>query len=186
MSLPRSIVAPVAIASVALAMYAGWSMLDVGTEYDAMADEVYLDQDGEPLDEREQADRRRQRLAAVARGVRHASPDDEQSDNSDEALLAESEVAPPDSDMAGPLTFDDAQAGFDYAMRRVERVAKRRRRIKTDQWERLYRQANDAFSAYSMQLDPNDVDQLAVLEDAHRRLKQGLKRVRVRGKKFAY
>ena len=53
----------------------------------------------------------------------------------------------------------------------------------TEHWDELYRTANDAFSALSTQVDATDPAQLAALEEAHARLLEGLRRVRVRGNK---
>ncbi len=181
MPLPRSLTVPAAVAAVALALYAGAQLVDVGGEYDEMAEDAYLGVDGDAVDARAEAEEARERLALADRGVALGSVERRAAD----PLMADNEVPAPALDLTQPLSPEDAQAGFDYAMRRVERIAKTRRRLKVDQWQELYREANDAFSAYSMHLDATDADQLAKLEDAHVRLKKGLKRVRVRGKKFA-
>jgi|GEM_PF-1934766 len=184
MKLSRTIVAPLAVLAVGLALYAGWTLLDIGGDYDEIAQEAYLDADGKTgIDVREQAEARRERMAAVARGASRALDGDMRPAD---PLLAENEVAAPNLDPAGPLTAGDVEAGFDYAMRRVERIARTRRKLKQDEWSELYREANDAYAAYSMHLDATEPGDLAKLEDAHRRLKQGLKRVRVRGRKFQY
>lgn len=180
MPLPRTITVPLGLAAVALALYAASKVVAVNEPYDAMARDAYRDDDDQAVDAREQAQQARQRFADAARGVVRASAERREAD----PLMAENEVAAPVIAFTGPVSASDAEAGFDYAMRRVERIAKTRRRLGVDQWHELYREANDAFSAYSVHLDAHDVDQLAMLEDAHRRLKKGLKRVRVRGKKF--
>ena len=176
MALPSKIV-PVAIVAVALAGYAGWLLVDAGREYDTMARDAYRDVDDQQVDARKQALERRRRLAAgglvANRESRPADP-----------LMSDADVSAPTINPHGRLTRPDAQAGFDYAMRRVEQIADRRRRLRPDEWDELYREANDAFSAYSVYVDATDVDEAAALEDAHRRLKKGLKRVRVRGKKL--
>lgn len=181
MPLPRTLVIPFALGAVALAVYAGWTLLEMG-EYDALAEEAYLGADGEAVDAREEAVERRERLAALARGATRppvASLDDD--DDEGDA------IDPPAVDPSGPVGKDEAEVGFDYAMRRVEKTAGKRKRLKLTAWEALYREANDAFSAYSMHLDASDPDQLTLLEDARRRLIAGLGRVRVRGgKKLAY
>lgn len=184
MKLSRTTVAPLAVLAVGLALYAGWTLLDVGGEYDEMAEDAYLDADGNAsIDVREEAEQRRERMAAVARGAARAM---DGTMRPADPLLAENEVEPPNLDPAGPLTASDVEAGFDYAMRRVERIARTRRKLEQDEWTELYREANDAYAAYSMHLDATEPGDLAKLEDAHKRLKAGLKRVRVRGRKFQY
>jgi len=179
MALSQKFVVPLAVGAVVLAVYAGWTLVEAGEEYETMARDAYIDADGRPVDARAEALERRRRLAAAARGVsvgdrrRQADP-----------LLADDDVKAPKLEL-GALTQDDAEAGFDYAMRRVEKIADDRRRLKQPEWEELYREANDAFSAYSMYIDVSDADQALLLEEAHRRLKKGLRRVRVRGKKLA-
>ena len=134
--------------------------------------------DGKPMDARAVRERQRQRYAAAARGL-----DPRQLGQ----LPADAdEVEPPPllGGPAGEVTPENARAGFDYAMRRVERLADRRRRLSVEQWNVLYREANDAYAALSMVLDAQEDSERQELEDAHKRLKDGLKRVRVRGKKF--
>jgi hypothetical protein len=70
-------------------------------------------------------------------------------------------------------------------MSRVDAVVESRRRLSQDEWDALYREANDAFAALSMVIDPRDDLQLQELEAAHERLKQGLRKVRVDGQKLA-
>jgi len=166
--------------SVVLAGYAVWTLLDVEGAYDEMGSEAIYDDNGEPIDQRQAQREARDRLASVANGA--IGPG--RSRTVDELPEVE-ELEAPRMQLAGPVTREDAEAGFDYAMRRVEQIAGRRRRLKQEDWEELYREANDAFSAYSAHLDATDVEQAALLEDAYTRLKKGLQRVRVRGKKLA-
>jgi hypothetical protein len=84
------------------------------------------------------------------------------------------------------ITPDEARAGFDHVMKSVEKLGRRRRRLDPDQWRETWRMANDAYAALSIQLDGEDPSDLAELEEAHRRLQKGLRRVRVRGGKFRY
>ena len=56
-------------------------------------------------------------------------------------------------------------------------------RLDREQWEDLYRSANDAFSALSMHLDAKDPAERDELEQAYARLLEGLDRVKVRGNK---
>ena len=70
-----------------------------------------------------------------------------------------------------PESRVEAETGFEVIMERIEglvdddvAVSKRRRK-------RLYRAANDAFSAYSEHLDPSDSRDMEALENAHVRLK---------------
>jgi hypothetical protein len=63
-------------------------------------------------------------------------------------------------------------------------MGRKRKRLSQAQWQETWRTANDAYAALSIELDGNDPGDLAELEEAHRRLKKGLRRVRVRGGKF--
>jgi hypothetical protein len=130
-----------------------------------------------PTDERADAEAERRRLAAAARGGPAEDSD---------LPVDELEVPPPALvDAPGAeVTPASARAGFDYSMRRVEKIAARKRRLKPEQWEALYREANDAYAALAIVLDGKDETQMRELEDAHRRLRDGLAAVRVRGKKF--
>lgn len=144
------------------------------------AQRAWASADGEPVDARLEAQEERQRLAVVARGGL---------DRAGEAELPvdDLDVAPP-SGMAvpgGEVTPESARAGFDYAMRRVEKLGSRRRRLRRAQWDAIYREANDAYAALAIALDASDEAELRELEAAHVRLKEGLRAVRVRGDKFA-
>jgi len=80
-------------------------------------------------------------------------------------------------------TLEEAREGFANVMEELALVAKRRRRISQKQWERHYREANDAFAALSSRLRAGDEKDRDELENAHKLLKERLGRLRVRGKK---
>jgi hypothetical protein len=169
------------LAAVLLAGYAVTLLSDPGDVVDEADEARRVGPDGESLDPREAAQRERERFAAAGRAfdrrtfeARGRLPDDAD------------EVAPPDLvDAPGAEpTLEGARAGFDYAMRRVEKIAERRRRLSSDQWQVLYREANDAYAALSTLLDAEDPRQRAELEEAHVRLKAGLGEVKVWGDKF--
>jgi hypothetical protein len=86
---------------------------------------------------------------------------------------------------SGTISRSEAEAGFEDAMTEVETFAKSRERIHREEWDTLYRSANDAFAVLSNHLDANEPGDREQLESAHRRLQEGLRRVRVRGKKFS-
>ena len=88
-----------------------------------------------------------------------------------------------DPDAASPVDRESASRGFDVIMKKVERVASSRTKLEREEWDDLYRNANDAFSALSMHLDATDPAERTELEEAHARLLEGLRRVRVRGNK---
>lgn len=133
--------------------------------------------EGAPIDERAEAEDERRRFAADARRGPIADA---------ELPVDDFEVPPPPLvDAPGAeVTPASARVGFDYSMRRVEKIGARKRRLKPEQWEALYREANDAYAALAISLDGKDDTQMRELEDAHRRLKEGLAAVRVRGNKF--
>ena len=165
--------------TVALVVYAATLLL---TDADEVVDDAIADaQLGE--DQQEQAERARERVRMLGRGLA-MSPDG--APVSAEAVS--SEAAPGDAYVqygSGQVDQRSARDGFEYAMGRVDEVVKSRRRLSMDDWDALYREANDAFSALSIVLDAADEAQLTELEAAHKRLKQGLRKVRVRGRKFA-
>lgn len=138
---------------------------------------TWTEEAAEPTDQRAEAEQERRRLAAAARGGAASGA---------EVPVDELEVPPPAVfDAPGAeVTPESARLGFDYSMRRVEKIAARKRRLKPEQWQALYREANDAYAALAITLDANDEAQLRELEDAHRRLKAGLAAVRVRGRKM--
>lgn len=148
---------------------AWWWITDPGTHEDTEGLDV--DEDGRPLDQREAAARERRELQARARN------------------MASHEREPGDAATVpygtGQIDRATAEAGFDDVMTEVETFAKSRERIHREEWDTLYRTANDAFAALSVHLDANEPSDRQSLEDAHRRLQEGLRRVRVRGRKFS-
>lgn len=138
---------------------------------------VVLDEDGNPVDVREQHRRKRADQQAQARNLGF----DERDRMSSELLAEGGGGARLDS-----LTIDRraAEEGFDHVMKVLEETASDRERLDKADWRELYRAANDAYSALSMHLDADDPEQRDELEAAHRRLQEGLRRVRVRGRKF--
>lgn len=167
------------VATVTLVGYAVVLLL-VDSDADDVVEGVLVD----GLDAEAQSaevDERRERLSAVARGLAEAPRSSSQPDT----LSVEVAVpAPAIAYGSGELDLGEVRTGFDYAMNRVEAIVKSRKRITLADWDVLYREANDAFSALSIVLDAEDEDQRAELEAAHVRLKQSLRRVRVRGRKF--
>ena len=138
---------------------------------------VVLDEDGNPVDVREQHRRKRADQQAQARNLAF-----DERDRVSSELLAEGGGGA----QLGDLKIDRqaAEDGFDHVMKVLEETAADRERLDKADWRELYRAANDAYSALSMHLDANDPEQREQLEAAHRRLQEGLRRVRVRGRKF--
>jgi hypothetical protein len=171
------------LAAVALVLYAGVLLLA-----DSEADEVVEDAiaDGRAReDQREEVEASRERLRRVARGLAmspEARVDGRDDRDGPNARSADASAVPYGSGEVDPT---NAREGFSYAMTRVEEIAESRRRLPQDEWDALYREANDAFSALSMVIDPHDDLQLAELEAAHKRLQLGLRKVRVDGPKLA-
>lgn len=164
------------LGAVILASYALYVLVSPPPAAIEEAASAWADEDA-PADERAHAEEERRRLAAIARGNASRAAD---------LPVDEFEVPPPPvSDTpGGAITATSARVGFDYSMRRVEKIGARKRRLKPEQWEALYREANDAYAALATTLDAKDPAQLTELEEAHRRLKEGLAAVRVRGRKF--
>lgn len=123
----------------------------------------------------------RERMRMVGRGLA-MSPDGDAL--GPEALASEAPISSVPYG-SGEIDITSARDGFDYAMGKVGTVGDSRRRVTVEEWDELYREANDAFAALSIVLDAKNEAELAELEEAHVRLKKGLKRVRVRGRKFA-
>jgi hypothetical protein len=146
-----------------------WWVTDPGTH--ELTDALAVDDAGQPLDEREVAARERKALQARARNM---------SDRDREVVDASTAKYG-----NGSIDRATATAGFDDAMAEVEAFAKSRERIHREEWDTLYRTANDAFAVLSIHLDANEPGDREELESAHRRLQEGLRRVRVRGKKFS-
>lgn len=146
-----------------------WWIADPGTH--EVVDELPVDAAGDPIDERELAARERRELKDRARNMsrREDGP-------------VETKHAPYGD---GSIDRDAAETAFDEAMSEVETFAKSRERIHREEWDALYRSANDAFAALSVHLDASEPGDRDTLETAHKRLQEGLRRVRVRGKKFS-
>lgn len=159
------------VLAVTLVVSAGvwWYAADPGNH--EVADELTVGVDGEPLDEREIAARERREMQARARNM---PLHDAELEDARDAKYGD-----------GTITRSEAEAGFEDAMTEVETFAKSRERIHREEWDTLYRNANDAFAVLSNHLDANDPGDRETLESAHRRLQESLRRVRVRGKKFS-
>ncbi len=168
------------VVTACLVAYAGWLLL-----FDADADDVVAgalaDARGDD-DPRAEVVEHRERLEQVARGMALAPG---RAAREAQALAEEEEPpAPVVPYGSGELDLEGVRSGFSYAMDRVDKVVKSRKRLDQAQWATLYRETNDAFSALSIMLDASDETQAAELEAAHKQLKQKLRRVRVRGRKF--
>lgn len=155
----------------ALVVSAGvwWYAADPGNH--EVQDEVAIGPDGEPLDEREAAEEERREMQARARNI---SPHDRELQDASTEKYGN-----------GSIDRATAEAGFEDAMTEVETFAKSRERVHREEWDTMYRTANDAFAVLSMHLDAKEPGDREALESAHRRLQEGLRRVRVRGKKFS-
>lgn len=159
--------------------YAGFMVL---SDEDAEVEPtIEVGPDGEPLDEREIAEReRRDQIfeaiegAAAMRG--RAARKDLPLEPGVEAPMAEYG--------SGTFVLEEARTSFDQLMTRIEATGDKRRRLRQAEWQETYRAANDAYAALSMRLDPSDPQQSAELEQAHQRLRRALRGLRVRGRKF--
>ncbi|MCA9650502.1 MAG: hypothetical protein H6712_32680 [Myxococcales bacterium] len=170
------------VGTIALVGYA-LVLLFSGSEAGEAVEDVIADAEADSEGVDAEAQQQRDRVARAARGLM-LSPDGPDGEVSHEELLA-SEVPPPTIPYgSGELDADTARASFTYAMDRVDAVVRARKRITKEDWDKLYREANDSFAALSIVLDPSDEAQSAELEAAYKRLKAGLKRVRIRGRKF--
>ena len=173
------------LAAVAVVGYAIVLLLANPEADEVVEDAIARGQDGE--DQQEVAEASRERLRRAARGLA-MSPDarvDGRGDRDDpDGRSAEASVSAVPYG-SGEVDSINAREGFSYAMSRVDAVVESRRRLSQDEWDALYREANDAFAALSMVIDPRDDLQVQELEAAHKRLKQGLRKVRVEGQKLA-
>ncbi|MEX1361599.1 MAG: hypothetical protein AB1Z98_00610 [Nannocystaceae bacterium] len=171
------IIGTVTLAGYALVLLFGDAEVD-----DVVADVIADARDGD--EQTAEVERRRERVAQVARGMMMSpnGPDGQAQSSPDE--LAAEVPAPEIPYGSGELDPKTVRSSFDYAMDRVDAVANSRKRITVEDWDVLYREANDSFTALSIVLDATDPDASAELEEAYKRLKQSLKRVRVRGRKF--
>ncbi len=149
---------------------AWWVIQDPGTG--EVLDELPTDAEGMPLDERTVRGRHDAELRAQARNTNLAARD-----------AAPQPVVDPFGD--GRIDRSSAESGFDFKMTELETLARERTRIDRPTWDEHYRQANDAFAALSSTLDANEPGDREALEQAHQRLQEALRRVRVRGRKFS-
>lgn len=76
--------------------------------------------------------------------------------------------------LPAPATRVEAEASFEAVMQSIEEHLDKDDKLSRRRRQRLYRAANDAFSALSMHLDATNPRELAQLEDAHVRLKNML------------
>lgn len=65
----------------------------------------------------------------------------------------------------------EVEANFDAFMLSLEALADRDERLPRTRREELYRNANDLFAGLSATLDPNDAEDMQLLEDANIRMK---------------
>lgn len=164
------------VAAIALVGYAGVMLLG-SPEADEVVEDAIADAH-DPEGEEDSLVRQRERLRRAARGLA-MSPE-----GTDPAGVGES--VPSNAYYgSGEVDPTNARQGFSYAMSRVDDIVESRRRLSQDEWDVLYRETNDALAALSMVIDGNDDSELAELEAAHKRLKQGLRKVRVAGRKLA-
>jgi len=73
-----------------------------------------------------------------------------------------------------------AEASFEGMMHTLEELADAEKRVPRARRDQLYRETNDVFSALSAQLDPNDAEDMQLLEDANIRMKAMLGELGVR------
>jgi hypothetical protein len=156
-------------AALGIAGTALWTLLGGAEE-----PEVELDAKGRAVSDEEIAERDHDELVAAARNEHPGYGE----------LMEAFSAAGPDFYGTGELEVETTRMVFDAVMDRVEVMADRPRRMRQKEWRQVYRAANDSFTALSMHLDAKDSDQAKELEEAHRRLQQGLANLRVRGKKF--
>lgn len=159
----------VLLPALAVGVGAWWWIADPGTH--EIVDELAVDADGDPVDERELAARQRRELQARARNLPQR-----------ESELASNQHVPYGD---GKIDRAAAETAFEEVMTEIETFATSRERIHREEWDALYRSANDAFAILSVHLDAAEPGDRDTLEEAHRRLQNGLRRVRVRGKKFS-
>jgi len=73
-----------------------------------------------------------------------------------------------------------AEESFEAMMHTMEELADANKRVPRARRDQLYRETNDVFSALSAQLDPNDAEDMQLLEDANIRMKVMLGELGVR------
>jgi hypothetical protein len=174
MKLPHRLI--LGIAALALAGAAAWTMLDRPSAAE-IAEAVVLGPDGDPIDPASDAAREREERRANSRNLGSMQRRDQ------DAAAGRAPEAGNAGDPGGLVDAASAARGFEIIMTKVERTADRRTKLDREEWDDLYRNANDAFAALSVHVDATDPAQMAELEQAHARLLEGLRRVRVRGNK---
>ncbi len=157
------------VLAVGLALVATWTLSRRGE--DVM--DTLVGPDADPVDPVDDASRERDERSAIARNLGNMR--EREQDAANRTVV--------DPDAATPIDRASAERGFDRIMRKVERVGSARTKLEREEWDDLYRNANDAFSALSIHLDATDPADNAALEEAHARMLEGLDRVRVRGNK---
>lgn len=167
------------LAALALVGYAGMLVLADPEADDVVDDAIAEAQEGEPS----AAEQSRERLRRTARRLA-MSPEGRLDDGGQDPAHRDGEPSAV-AYGSGEVDATNAREGFTYAMRRVDEIVQSRRRLSQDEWDALYRETNDAFSALSMVIDPYSDQQMAELEEAHERLRSGLRKVRVDGRKLA-
>lgn len=172
------------VAALALVGYAGALLLANPEADDAVEAAIADGQAGE--EQRDALEASRERLRRTARRLA-MSPEGRLDDDGGQPLDGRAGDGSASSVPYGSGEVDpiNAREGFSYAMTRVDEIVESRRRLSQAEWDALYRETNDAFAALSMVVDPRDDLQVAELEAAHKRLRQGLRKVRVDGRKLA-
>jgi hypothetical protein len=171
------------LAALALVGYAGVLLL-ADPDADAVVEDAIADaQAGDG--EEEALERSRERLRRSARGLAMSPEGRPLADGPEGAARSGEPSASAVEYGSGEVDPTNAREGFAYAMRRVDAIVESRRRLSQAEWDALYRETNDAFAALSMVIDGTDDLQVVELEAAHRRLKVGLRKVRVAGHKLA-
>lgn len=158
---PRAVLVVAAAATLGLLVYAA-SLLR-GGDPPAPADpaaEGAPDRvdDDRPLSPRERSERDGDR-DALARALRTRL---------ERALEAPEPQEPPLPPSQSRL---EAETAFEVVMEELEQLADAETPLSRRRRARLYRYANDTFSALTNQLDPNSARDMQALEDAHVRLK---------------
>jgi hypothetical protein len=172
---------PRILASLAALGLAGYALaLLVDAEMSDVADQAGRDEAGVSLEDLAQSEHDEVLTHVRTMDERRANPNPFDFGEEDEGELPAIQFG------SGIIDRSEARAGFDYAMRQMESVGRKRRRISQEQWKAAYRAANDAFSALSTHLDAQDPLERDELEKAHRRLVDALASVRVKGGKLEY
>ncbi len=124
--------------------------------------------------------------APAEAAVHHPAPKYEKLDELDERALAGALQRvigpPPEPEIKLPpgAARRVAEASFEAMMHTLEELADAEKRVPRARRDQLYRETNDVFSALSAQLDPNDAEDMQLLEDANIRMKAMLGELGVR------